>query len=373
MEGAVQFRYIIQKENMNRYIAHFDMDAFFAAVEERNNPRFAGLPIAVGADPKDGRGRGVVSTANYAARVYGIGSGQPITRAWKLSQAAELAGKPAVVFLPGSWRIYEKISNSIMEIIREAAPIMQQRSVDEAYADLSAASSLAAAEAMAREIKSSIYAAERLTVSVGLGPNKLVAKIASDFKKPNGFTVVDASYVKDFLSPLPVRAIPGVGPKTEIQLAKLKIKTIHDLQQFSLQGLENHFGKWGEALYRKAQGIDNSEIIEEYDRKSIGEQRTFAEDIADPAFVIDRMVIICRDVFKNLLGEGYVGARTISITVRYSDFSTISSAHTAKKMLVQARQIEQEAIRLVLPFLDTRRNPQKKPIRLVGVRLEKLQ
>lgn len=348
------------------------MDAFFAAVEERNNPRFQGLPIAVGADPAFGRGRGVVSTANYLARAYGIGSGQSIRQAWKLSQLAKSQGEPEVIFLPGSWNEYSRISKHVMDIIAEIAPEMQQRSVDEAYCDLSFVGSLEAAAGLARGIQEKIYEAENLTASIGLGPNKLVAKIASDFEKPAGFTVVDSSHVQEFLAPLPVRAIPGIGPKTNERLGRRGIATIADLQKRSYEELEEMLGKWGGALYYKARGEDDSPVVEEYERKSIGQQRTFREDVAEPALVIEKTVRVARDVFQELLEHGYVGARTVAITVRFHDFSTTSCAHTSKKVLEDSRSIEQEAVRLLLPFLDARRNPQKKSVRLVGVRLEKL-
>ena len=356
----------------SRFVGHFDMDAFFAAVEERNNPRFAGMPIVVGSDPKGGLGRGIVSTANYPARAFGIGSGMAISRAWKLAQLARDRGEPETIFLPGSWRIYSEISKHIMHIIRSHATEMQQRSVDEAYVDLSFTGSLEAAAEIARKIQAQVFKLEKLTVSVGIGSNKLVAKIASDYDKPNGFTVVDESTVVDFLAPLSVRAIPGIGPKTEQRLKALRIVQISDLQHWAEDDLVKHFGSWGQGLYRKARGIDERPVVEEYIRKSIGEQHTFHQDIFDPGVVIQNMSDLGHSVFQSLCDEGGRSARTLTITVRFHDFQTISSAHTFKKPVADVKTFEREATRLLLPFLDSRRNPQRKGIRLIGLRLEKL-
>lgn len=357
---------------MNRLVAHVDMDAFFAAIEERDNPRLAGQPIVIGADPQGGVGRGVVSTANYAARPYGIRSGQPIRQAWQLAEQARLQGQPAAVFLPGSWRRYSQVSERIMNLIRTAAPIMQQRSVDEAYADISFTGSLEGARRWAVGIKKAILAAERLTASVGVGPNKLVAKIASDKDKPDGLMVVSEGEAADWLAPLPVRAIPGVGPKTGEILARRGIVTIADIRKFSEEELIGWLGKWGASLWRKAWGEDDVQVIEEGVRKSIGAQRTFARDVASAGVIVEKVSGLAEEVFSQLIDEGWQGAKTVTVIVRFHDFTTISSAHTLSGPATSARQVRQEALRLCLPFLDSRRNPRHKRIRLVGVRLEKL-
>jgi DNA polymerase IV (DinB-like DNA polymerase) len=198
-----------------RLIGHLDMDAFFAAIEERDEPKLKGRPLVVGADPAGGQGRGVVSTANYPARQYGIHSAMPISRAWKLSEAARRRGLPPAAFVRVSHRKYSEVSRRLMEILRRHAPLVEEASVDEAYFDLSFAGSVDAAVTICRKIKEEIQAREQLTGSIGLGPNKLVAKIASDFRKPDGLTVVTAEQAEDFLAPLPVRKIPGIGPNSE--------------------------------------------------------------------------------------------------------------------------------------------------------------
>jgi len=202
-----------------RIIGHLDMDAFFAAIEERDHPELKGRPLVVGADPAGDLGRGVVSTANYPARAYGIHSAMPISTAWRLAEAARRRGRPATVFVPGSHRKYGQVSARIMAILHQFAPVVEGAGIDEAYFDLSFTGSYDRAADLARQIKAAILAQERLTASIGIGPNKMVAKIASDFQKPDGLTVVTAAEAEDFLAPLAVRKIPGIGPKTEQSLA----------------------------------------------------------------------------------------------------------------------------------------------------------
>ena len=198
---------------MIRIIGHLDMDAFFASVEERDNSRLAGSPLVIGSDPEEGRGRGVVSTANYKAREYGIRSALPISTAWRLSEAARAKGLPPATFLEVDMHRYSEASQRIMAIIRRHAEHVEEASVDEAYFDLSFADSYERAAEIAHAIKDEIRTRERLTASVGIGPNKLIAKIASDKNKPDGFLVVRDNEAETFLAPMAIRKIPGVGPK----------------------------------------------------------------------------------------------------------------------------------------------------------------
>ena len=194
---------------VGRIVAHLDMDAFYAAVEERRNPDLRGRPIVVGADPKAGAGRGVVTTASYAARKYGIRSAMPITRAWRLAEAARRRGEPEAVFLRGDRAVYREVSDRIMTIAARGADAFEEASIDEAFLDLSSLGEFERAAAHARAVKAEVLEREGLTCSIGLGPNKLVAKIASDFQKPDGLTVVRLEAVQAFLDPLPIRRIPG--------------------------------------------------------------------------------------------------------------------------------------------------------------------
>ena len=355
-----------------RLIGHLDMDAFFAAVEERDHPELKGLPIVVGADPAGGKGRGVVSTANYKARVYGIHSAMPISRAWKLSEAARRRGRPAAVFVRGHYRRYTEISDRLMAILREFSQVVEEAGIDEAYFDLSFAGTYEAAAEICRQIKHEIKSREGLTASIGLGPNKLIAKIASDFQKPDGLTVVTAEEAEDFLAPMPVRKIPGIGPKTEAFLAKRGIKLVRDLKQFSPQELQELFGKWGPGLYERLRGRHDSPLVVEWEPKSVGEQETFATDTLDLQFIFERLWALCREVHRRFTAGGFQTYRTVVVTVRFADFDTYTRSHTLTAPAASLRTLRFEAMKLLMPFLDRRENPKGKLIRLIGVRVEKL-
>lgn len=355
-----------------RIIAHIDMDAFFAAVEERSKPWLKGLPVVVGANPEEGKGRGVVATANYMARAYGIHSGQPISRAWRLSEAARKEGKPPVVFLQPSFGEYEATSERIMKILRKYSGRLEQASVDEAYIDLSHVDSFEEAERLTRKIKEEIREKESLTATVGIGPNKMIAKIASDISKPDGLKVVLPHKVVEFLDPLPVRKIPGIGPKAEETLKKMGIERVGDLRRHSKEKLEEAFGKWGAEFYEKAWGRDESPVEEEWVVKSIGEQETFRVDTLNSDFLFERLGMLCHSVFTRFVESGFKGFRTVVLTVRFSDFETKSRSHTLPEPQSTEEQLKVRATRLLMPFLDRRENPRNKPIRLLGVRVERL-
>lgn len=368
-----------------RIIAHLDMDAFFASIEERDHPRIKGSPIVVGADPEGGAGRGVVSTANYKAREYGIRSALPISTAWRLSEEAKKAGKPATVFFEGNFERYNEVSRKIMAIINEYSPAVEQASVDEAYFDLSSCGAFAVAAETAKKIKSAIKRREKLTASVGIGPNKLIAKIASDMQKPDGLTVVEDDRVESFLESLSIRKIPGIGPKTETIFRKLGVATIADIKKYSSDQLVRLLGKWGAEIYQKSRGLDESPIALEYEAKSIGEQETFAKDSRDATLVLNRMGALCRGVIESFWDSEFNSFKTIAATVRFDDFETKTRAYTLPETISRAgdlfnrpgkedllKKLEFEAIRLISPFLDTRENPRRKNIRLIGVRIEKL-
>jgi nucleotidyltransferase/DNA polymerase involved in DNA repair len=356
-----------------RIVAHIDMDAFFAAVEERDTPRFRGLPIAVGADPDGGRGRGVVAAANYKAREYGIHSALPISQAWRLSEAARRAGRPPVVFVSVDMKKYAAVSDRVMAIIRSHAPVVEEAGIDEAYADLSFAGSYENAEDVCRAIKDAIRANERLTASVGLGPNKLIAKIASGENKPDGLTVVREDEADAFLEPMPVRKMRGIGPKTEAELAKQGIALVRDLKRFSRQDLQEMFGKRGLDFYDEVRGLDESPLQEHYEPKSIGEEETFHQDTRDAMLLGECLKTLCQEVMQRFAREGFETFRTVVVKVRFADFETHTRTHTLQNAAHSAATLEREALKLLLPFLDRRENPHRKAIRLIGVRVEKLQ
>lgn len=368
-----------------RIIAHLDMDAFFAAVEERERPYLKGQPIAVGADPQGGNGRGVVSTANYAARAYGIRSATPIRTAWELSEAARKKGLPPVIFISGHFRKYGEVSKSIMAIVRshlretpknlfeKEPPALEQVSVDECYFDLSFSGSFAKAKDIARRIKKDVAKEERLTATIGIGPNKLVAKIASDFQKPDGLTIVPPEKVLDFLAPLSVRKIPGVGPKAEEKLARLGIKTVADARTLSEEKLKAIFGKWGIELYRTFRGEDDSPVAtKQPPAKSIGEQETLPEDSLDMKILLLYLERQAGNLAKYLAQSGFTSFRTIVLTVRFADFETVSRSRTLREPTGSAETLRRHITQMFFPFLDRRENPRRKSIRLLGVRIEKL-
>ncbi len=349
------------------------MDAFFAAIEERDRPRLRGLPIVVGADPREGKGRGIVSTANYKAREYGIRSALPISTAWRFSKEARRAGKPEVVFIEPDFRKYSTSSEKIVGIIRKHAPLVEQASIDEAYFDLSFVGSYETAQKLCETIKKEIKKEEGLTCTIGIGPNKLIAKIASDIKKPDGLTVVREEEAEKFLEPLAIRKIPGIGPKTEEMFKKMRIIKVADLKKFSEEELDELLGKWGIELYRKIRGRDDSPIVEEYEAKSIGEQETFEKDSRDPSFISERLKTLCDGVFKSFERSDFENFRTVVVTVRFTDFSTKNRSYTMPESSDSKKVLEFESLKLLIPFFDKRENPSRKAIRLIGVRMEKLE
>lgn len=361
-----------------RIIVHLDMDAFYAAVEERYNPALQGLPLVVGADPKEGKGRGVVTTANYKAREFGIHSALPISRAWRLAEAARKRGEPATVFVHTNFGLYEEVSTRIMQILATSADAIEEASIDEAYLDISSLGSYDAAVERMTALKVTIRGKEGLGCSVGIGPNKLIAKIASGHDKPDGLTLVRPEMVLQFLDPLPIRVIPGIGAKGEAFLHERNIRTVKELREVQEGNLSEWFGKWGQRLFEKVRGIDDSEVSNEWTRKSVGEQETFDQDTRNPSFVTERLDYMAERVIAKLREKEFAGFRTITLTVRFSDFDTRNRSHSLKNGIAldndgQALQLlKQEALSLLLPFFDPRENPRGKAIRLIGLRLEKL-
>ncbi len=342
-----------------RIILHVDLDAFFPSVEVREHPELKGKPVVVGADPKGGTGRGVVSSASYEARKYGVRSAMPISRAWKLC--------PDCVYLRPHFDLYVPASNSIMKILKSHADKFEQGGIDEAYLDISSrVKDFDDAREFAKSLMEEVLEKEKLTCSIGVGPNKLVAKIASDYKKPYGLTVVKPEDVKEFLFPMKVRKIPGVGPKTERALNELNIESVSDLASVLPETLTRLFGIWGARLHEFANGIDNSEVIEEYETKSIGRDTTFEKDLDDEEQIFQVLDGLAEEVHADVVATGFK-FKTITVRVRYQDFDT----HTRSKSLLFATNdldiLRNNAKRLIAPFLSGNRK-----IRLIGVRASSL-
>jgi DNA polymerase IV (DinB-like DNA polymerase) len=342
-----------------RVILHVDLDAFFPSVEVRGHPEFKDKPVVVGADPKEGKGRGVVSSASYEARKFGIKSAMPISRAWKLC--------PDCVYLRPHFDLYIPASNSIMKILRSHADKFEQGGIDEAYLDISSqVKDFDEAGEFAKRLMEEVLEKERLTCSVGVAPNKLVAKIASDFKKPYGLTVVKEEDVKEFLFPMDIRKIPGVGPKTERISKEANIETISDLASTKPEVLTRLFGVWGTRLHEFANGIDSSEVVEEYETKSIGRDTTFETDADDEVQILQVLDELAEEVHEDVIANGFK-FKTITVRVRYQHFDT----HTRSKSLLFPTNdldiLRNNAKRLIAPFLH-----KNKKIRLIGVRVSNL-
>ena len=222
------------------------------------------------------------------------------------------------------------------------------------------------------KIKSEIKEQEQLTCSIGIGPNKLIAKIAADFKKPDSLIIIEEKDTEKFLEPLAIRKIPGIGPKTEEIFKKLGVKCVKDLKDFSQEEFKKIMGKWGAELYAKIRGIDSSPITEEYEVKSIGEQETFSKNIKDLNFLSERLNELSKNIFTRFKSSNFKSYKSVVLTVRFHDFETKSRSHTLSEPARDLKTLQFEALRLLLPFLDKRDNPNQKLIRLLGIRIEKL-
>jgi DNA polymerase IV (DinB-like DNA polymerase) len=338
-------------------ILHLDMDSFFASVEVRENPALQDVPVIVGADPKEGKGRGVVSTASYEARKCGVHSGMPISRAYRLC--------PQGVFLPVNFPPYIQTSERIMAIMERYGDRLEQVSIDEAYLDVSRTESYPEAKSLATRMKEEIRKKEQLTCSIGIGPSRVVAKIASDFKKPDGLTVVLPEKVKEFLFPLPVHKIPGIGKKTEKELTRRGIITIGMLAGTDVQVLHSVFGRWGVYMHTLAQGMDIASARSGLESRSISREVTFETDTDRESVLTETMDTLCREVQQALIDEGYT-FRTITIKVRDTRFITRTRSRTLGHPSRDLSVITKTARELLQEFLDG------KKIRLLGLRLSHL-
>ncbi len=341
---------------------HVDLDAFYAAVEQREHPEWKGLPVVVGADPKGGIGRGVVSTCSYEGRKFGIRSAMPISQAYRLC--------PVAVFVRPNFPLYIAASNGVMGILRSHAGKFEQVSIDEAFIDVSGkidGSNREEIEKFAAAIKNEIRKKEQLSCSIGVASNKLVAKIASDFKKPDGLTIVPDGKEKDFLSQLPVRKLTGVGEKTEIALKELGITTIAELASMPQDFMLREFGKIGLYLKEAANGIDDSEVEENYEIKSINRNTTFDEDTKDEAFILAAIDEMLEDAHNHLSADNF-RCRTVGIRVRFEDFETHTKEKTLSEATTSLDVMKVTAKQLLQPFFSDARM-----IRQVGIRLANLE
>jgi len=342
-----------------RNIIHIDMDAFFASIEQRDNPELRGKPVIVGADPRQGRGRGVVSAASYEARKFGIKSAMPISQAYRLC--------PHGCFVSVHGYRYGEVSRKIMKIFREYTPLIEPISLDEAFLDVTGTGRLKGKpEDIGREIKARIKAEEKLTASVGIAPNKLIAKIASDLEKPDGFVVVKPDNITEFLSPLPIRCLWGIGKKTEMRMKNLGIETIGDFASLTKEDVMKVFGNNGIELWRYAHGLDSGEVKNHTEAKSVSNEKTFLHDQTDPEVIRTTLLRLSEKVGYRLRSNNYHG-RTVFLKARLSDFTTLIRHSTFSDPINLSETIFRE-VRLLYEKLDII----GQPVRLLGVGVSQL-
>jgi len=327
----------------DRIILHVDMDAFYASVEQRDDPNLKGRPVIVGADPKEGRGRGVVAACSYEARKFGVRSALPISQAWKLC--------PQGAFVPVRMDRYVEVSKQVMEVLHRFTNLVEPLSIDEAFLDVSGSTALfGAPEQIARAIKKQIREATGLCASVGVAPNKFVAKIASDLKKPDGLVIVKQEEVDEFLRVLPISRLWGVGPKTEERLHQMGIRTIGDLRS----------NPQSEHLHELAFGRDNRPVVPDWEARSISNETTFEEDTSDRELMLRTIRRLSESVGRRLRVEDQ-RARCITLKLRYEGFET----HTKQMTLDRPTQSDDEIVRSARALFE--QFPLDRKVRLLGV------
>lgn len=333
-------------------IIHADMDAFFASVEIREQPELRDLPVVVAGRPEQ---RGVVAAASYAARRYGIRSAMPTATALKRC--------PELIILPGRMALYSEVSAQIHAIFSRYTPLIEPLSLDEAFLDVSASESLfGSAEHIGRRIKQEILDELGLVVSVGVAPNKFLAKIASDLEKPDGFVVLDATDVQDFLDPLPVSRLWGVGKVTEQQLHAINIHTVAELRKTSEEKLTQRFGQLGEHLWQLAHGRDNRRVTAEREAKSLSHETTFAQDISEPDILRAVLLNLTEQVAWRLRRQQLRG-RSVQLKLRFADFRTITRVHSLRHPTHSTHDLWQTVYHL----FDKTLAGKQPPIRLIGM------
>jgi DNA polymerase-4 len=340
-----------------RRILHIDMDAFYASVEQRDNPALRGRPVAVGGDPNR---RGVVAAASYEARRFGVRSAIPMARAVRLC--------PQLVIVHPDFRKYQAVSRQVFEIFRSVTPLVEPMSLDEAYLDVTEnAWGERLGKTVAQRIKTEIKEKTNLTASAGVAPNKFLAKIASAWKKPDGLTVIAPERVEKFLQGLPVDALWGVGPVTAARLHERGITRLVDVRRADEAVLRDAVGSWSDWLRQLAHGIDDREVEPHHEPKSSGSENTYAQDLTDILEIRQEIDEMARDA-ADWLDRKKLLCRTVTIKVRYSDFTTITRSHSRAPATRDAEDIAQRAVQL----LD-RTEAASRPVRLLGVSVHNLE
>ena len=343
---------------MTRRIMHIDLDAFFVSVEQEENPALKGKPVVVGGRPE---GRGVVASASYEARAFGLYAGMPLLKASRLC--------PEAIFIPGSFAKYRDASQKFMAILASFSPFLEPVSLDEAYLDVTGFESLyGSIRDMALKIKEQIKSKLGLSASVGISSSKVVAKVASELSKPDGLLQVESGNEPSFLAPLPIAKLPGVGKKTGRILKGLGITTIGELSSTPLSTLKSHFGASGEVLHRFSSGIDDRKVeLLPGAAKSISRETTFADDTQDCRFLKATLRYLSERVGSDLRQKGR-RAGCVSLKLRYADFTTITRQLTLPKTSDSDQTIFDSGVKLLSQALTQG----KRPVRLIGIGVSKL-
>ena len=342
---------------MAHCIFHIDLDAFFVSVEQVLNPKLKGKPVIVGGDPER---RGVVASASYEARPFGIHAGMP------LSQARRLC--PQAILIRANFSRYKDASSKFMKILGDFSPNIEPLGLDEAYLDVTGYEEpYGSPQKLARALKERIYEELELTASVGIGTCKVVAKIASDLCKPDGVLEIVPGGEQAFFNPLPVARLPGVGKKTEQTLKEMGVTTIGELASLPLDTIKRQFGATGAVVHSYARGIDNRKVEAPGEAKSISQQLTFGRDTLDHNFLEANLHNLCQEVCQELRSQNK-RARCVAIRLRYADFKTI----TRQVILKEASDVTQVVFATAQQLLSKALAKQEKPIRLIGIRISSL-
>lgn len=343
----------------HRSIIHLDMDAFYASVEQLDHPAYRGKPVVVGADPRGGKGRGVVAACSYEARRFKVRSALPISQAYRLC--------PQAVFVRPRMERYAEMSDRMFAILRDFTNLVEPLSIDEAFLDVTGSQRLfGTAETIGRTLKARIRSELGLVASIGLAPNKFLAKVGSDLGKPDGFVVVPPGGEREFLAPLPISRLWGVGPKTEARLKRLGLQTIGQIARLGAEGLETALGNAGRDLWELANGVDDREVVPEQETKTIGAETTFGEDTDDREKIRRTILELADRVGRRLRHEGYV-AHGVTLKFRDHYFETLTRA----SMLPQPTDLGDELYRAALTLLQGVTWAGKR-VRLLGVTATRL-
>jgi DNA polymerase IV len=337
------------------HIIHLDMDAFYPAVEVLDHPELKGKPVIVGGSKQ----RGVVSSASYEARKFGVHSAQPMVTAMRLC--------PHGIVMPVRMSRYKEVSERVFEIFAHFTPLVEPLSIDEAFLNVTASTRLFGSPIeIAKKIKQMVVEKTGLTISAGVAPSKFVAKIASDMEKPDGLTVVHADKVREFLDPLPIEKMWGVGKVTQQALSRLRIQTFKDLSQMPLEVLEKKFGKHGLHMHQLSMGIDGRDVVTEHEIKSIGHEDTFSEDILRLDLAKKELLSLANRVARRMRRHGVEG-KTITLKVKYHDFVRITRSVTRNQYTNDSADIYSSICSLL-----KKTSVGKRPVRLLGISLSNL-